>query len=77
MLLLARYARSAAINETIAVAKEQKRKAYLKEYMATRRRNNEFRIKKNRALEAKSTVNIEKKKTRDAQRQALNRCKEF
>ena len=26
-------------NETIAVANEQKREAYLKEYMATRRRN--------------------------------------
>ena len=33
-------------NETIAAAKEQKRKAYLKEYMATRGRNNEFRISK-------------------------------
>ena len=33
-------------NETIAVAKEQKRKAYLKEYMATRGRNIEFRISK-------------------------------
>ena len=32
-------------NETIAVAKEQKRKAYLKEYIATRRGNNEFRNK--------------------------------
>ena len=30
-------------NETIAVTKEQKRKAYLKEYMATRRRDKEFR----------------------------------
>ena len=30
-------------NETIVVAKEQKRKAYLKEYMATRKRNNGFR----------------------------------
>ena len=32
-------------NEKIAVAKEQKRKAYLREYMATRRKNNEFRNK--------------------------------
>ena len=48
-------------NETIAVAKEQKRKAYLKEYMATRRRNNEFRNKQNRAVQAKRSENIEKK----------------
>ena len=47
-------------NETIAVAKEQERKAYLKEYMATRRRNNEFRNKQNRALQAKRSENIEK-----------------
>ena len=40
-------------NETIAVTKEQKRKTYLKEYMATRRRNNEFRNKQNRALQGK------------------------
>ena len=60
--------------ETIAVAKEQKRKAYLKEYMATRRRNNEFRNKQNRALQAKRSENIEK--TRESQRQAFNRCKE-
>ena len=32
-------------NKIIVVAKEQKRRAYLKEYMATRRRNNEFRYK--------------------------------
>ena len=43
-------------NETIAVAKEQKRKGYLKEYMATRRTNNKFRIKQNRALQAKSQI---------------------
>jgi len=49
-------------NETIAVAKEQKRKAYLKEYMATRRRNNEFRNKQNRAPQAKRSQNIEKNK---------------
>ena len=49
-------------NETIAVAKEQKRKAYLKEYMATRRRNNEFRNKQNIALQAKRSENIEKNK---------------
>ena len=40
-------------NETIAVAKEQKWKAYYKEYMATRRRNNKFRNKLNRGLQAK------------------------
>ena len=61
-------------NETIAVAKQQKRKAYLKEYMATRRRNNEFRNKQNRALQAKSSENIEK--TRECQRRAFNRRKE-
>ena len=49
-------------NETIAVTKEQKRKPYLKEYMATGRRNNEFRNKQNRALQAKRSENIEKKK---------------
>ena len=48
-------------NETIAVAKEQKRKTYLKEYMPTRRRNIEFRNKQNRALQAKRSENIEKK----------------
>ena len=45
-------------NETIAVTKEQKRKPYLKEYMATGRRNN----KQNRALQAKRSENITKKK---------------
>ena len=49
-------------NETIAVTKEPKRKPYLKEYMATGRRNNEFRNKQNRALQAKGSENIEKKK---------------
>ena len=50
-------------NETIAVhvAKEQKRKGYLKEYMATTRRNNEFINKQNRALQAERSENIEKK----------------
>ena len=61
-------------NKTIAVAKEQKRKAYLKEYMATRRRNNEFRNKQNRAPQAKRSENIEK--TRESQRRAFNRRKE-
>ena len=58
----------------IAVAKEKKRKAYLKEYMATRRKNNEFRNKQNRALQAKRSENIEK--TRESQRRAFNRRKE-
>ena len=49
-------------NETIAVAKEQKRKAYLKKYMARRRRFNEFRNKQNRALQAKRFENIKKNK---------------
>ena len=40
-------------NGAIVVAKEQERKAYLKEYMATRRRNDDFRNKQNRALQAK------------------------
>ena len=61
-------------NETIAVTKEQKRKTYLKEYVATRRRNNEFRNKQNRALQAKRSENIEK--TRESQRQAFNRRKQ-
>ena len=60
-------------NEIIAVTKEQKRKAYLKEYMATRRRNNEFRNKQNRALQAKRSENIEK--TREHQRQAFAKSK--
>ena len=51
-------------NETIAVAKEQKRKAYLKEYMETRRGNNEFRNKQNRALQAKRSENIENQNKR-------------
>ena len=57
-------------NETKAVTKEQKRKPYLKEYMATGRRNNEFRNKQNRALQAKRSENIEKKKQEN---QAFNR----
>ena len=61
-------------NETTAVAKEQKRKADLKEYMATRRGNKEFRNKQNRALQAKRSDNIDK--TRESQRPAFNRCKE-
>ena len=66
--------RTTSNNETIAVAKQQKRKVYLKEYMATRRRNNEFRNKQNRALQAKRSENIEK--TRESQRRAFNRLKE-
>ena len=42
--------------------------------MATRRRNNEFRNKQNRALQAKRSENIEK--TRESQRLAFNRRKE-
>ena len=61
-------------HEIIAVTKEQKRKAYLKEYMATRRRNNEFRNKQNRALQAKRSENIEK--TREHQRRAFSRRKQ-
>ena len=54
------HSRMTKNNETIAVTKEQKREAYLKEYMATRRRNKEFRNKQNRALQAKRSENIEK-----------------
>ena len=61
-------------NETIAVAKEQKRKADFKEYMATMRGNNEFRNRQNRALQEKRSENIDK--TRESQRPAFNRCKE-
>ena len=61
-------------NENIAVAKEQKRKAYLKKYMATRRKTNEFRNKQHRAVQAKRSENIEK--TRESQRRAFNRRKE-
>ena len=53
-------------NETIAVTKEQKRKPYLKEYMARGRRNNEFRNEQNRALQPKRSENIKKKKTRES-----------
>ena len=42
--------------------------------MATRRRNNEFRNKQNRALQAKRSENIEK--ARESQRRAFNRRKE-
>ena len=47
-------------NETIAVTKEQKRKPYLKKYMAIGRRNH----KQNRALQAKRSENIKKKSKR-------------
>ena len=40
--------------------KNQKRKAYIKEYTTRRRRNNEFRNKQNRALQAARLENIEK-----------------
>ena len=42
--------------------------------MATRRRNNEFRNKQNRALQAKRSENIEK--IRESQRRAFNRRNE-
>ena len=61
-------------NEKIAVTKKQKRKAYLKEYMATRSKNNEFRNKQNRALQAKKSENIAT--TREFQSWAFNRRKE-
>ena len=40
--------------------KEQTRKAHMKEYTTRRRRNNEFRNRQNRALQAKRLENIEK-----------------
>ena len=55
------HCRTTNNNETIAVNKDQKRKAYLKEYMATRRRDKEFRNMQNKALQAKTLENIEKK----------------
>ena len=61
-------------NETVDVTKEQEGKAYVKEYIATRRRDKEFRNKQNRALQAKRSENIEK--TRESKRQAFNRRKE-
>ncbi|RMX38895.1 hypothetical protein pdam_00025081, partial [Pocillopora damicornis] len=61
-------------NETVAVTKEQEGKAYVKEYIATRRRDKEFRNKQNRAPQAKRSENIEKK--RESKRQAFNRRKE-
>ena len=47
------HCRTTNNNETIAVTKDQKRKAYLKKYMPTRRRDKEFRNKQNKALQAK------------------------
>ena len=61
-------------NETVAVTKEQEGKAYVKEYIATKRRDKEFRNKQNRAPQAKRSENIEKK--RESKRQAFNRRKE-
>ena len=46
----------------------------MKEYTATRRRNNEFKNKQNRALQGTRSENIEK--TRESQRQAFSRRKE-
>ena len=48
--------------------------AYLKEYLAKRRRDKEFRNKQKKTLQANRLENIEK--TRESQRQAFNRCKE-
>jgi len=56
------HCRTTNNNATIAATKDQKRKAYLKEYMATRRRDKEFRNKQNRVLQAKILENIEKNK---------------
>ena len=53
--------------------KEQTRKAHMKEYMTRRRRNNEFRNKQNRALQAKRLENIEK--TRESQSGHLTNAK--
>ena len=49
-------------NETVEYVstKEQKGKAFMKECMTRRRRNNEFRNKQKRALQAKRLENIEK-----------------
>jgi len=58
------HCRTTNNNETIAVTKDQKRRAFLKEYMATRRRDKEFRNKQNRALRAKRLENIKKKNKR-------------
>ena len=63
-------------NETMAnmSTKEQTRKAHMKEYTTRRRRNNEFRNRQNRALQAKRLENIEK--TRESQRREFNKRKE-
>jgi len=65
------HCRTTNNNETIAVIKEQKRKAYWKEYLATRRGNKEFRNKQNRALQAKRLEHIEK--TKESLRWVFNR----
>jgi len=44
------HCRTTNNNETIAVTKDQKRKAYLKEYIAKRRRDKEFRNKQKKNL---------------------------
>lgn len=74
--LMKDHCRTTNNDETMAnmLTKEEKRKAYMKEYMTRRRRNNEFRNKQNRALQAKRSENIEK--TRESQRRAFNKRKE-
>jgi len=47
--LMMDHCRTSNNNETIAVTKDQKRKAYLKEYMATSRRDKE----QNKAMQPK------------------------
>ena len=70
------HCRTTNNNETIAVTKDQKRKAYLKEYIAKRKRDKEFRNKqKKKTLRANRLENIEK--TRESQRRAFNRRKEL
>ena len=53
--------------------KEQTRKAHLKEYMTRRRRNNEFRNKQNRALQAKRRAFNKRKESNLDHIRELNR----
>ena len=59
--LMMDHCRTTNNNKTIAVTKDQKRKAYLKEYMAKRRRDKEFRNKQKKTLQTNRLENIEKK----------------
>ena len=62
-------------NEIIAVTKEQKRKAYLKEYMATRRKKiMSSEISKTELCKQKDQQIL--KKTREHQKQAFSTCKQ-